>query len=102
MELVTHNDIWQNYIFRNASLSLKLCNNFHLTQMPSETHLIYDLRYATAMTRIFYARIEEALPSAKDENAIWEYYKKYYNTPKGAAQKDESIKKYHDFVQHQR
>lgn len=100
MEPNTHNDIWQNHISPNGSLTMRLMSNFNISK-PSEEVLIYDLRYATAMTRIFYERIKEPLPSASDENAIWEYYKKYYNTQKGAAQKDQSIKKYHCFVQRQ-
>ena len=98
MEPTTHNDIWQNYIHGQAPLCMRLFSNFDIVRTPSESRLIYDLRYATAMTRIFYARIYDALPPSDDENAIWEYYKKYYNTVEGAATKDESIKKYHDFV----
>jgi hypothetical protein len=101
MEPETHNDIWMNFIYSRGPLSLRLFNNFDISKRPDESRLIYDLRYATAMTRIFYLRINDSLPSWDDENAMWEYYKKYYNTSKGAAIKDESIKKYHDFLQHQ-
>ena len=99
MEPRTHNDIWQNFILTDNKLGLRLFNNFDVNRMPSEARLIYDLRYATAITRLFYLRIREPLPSANDVNAIWDYYKKYYNTVQGKAVKDESIKKYHDFVQ---
>jgi hypothetical protein len=102
MEPMTYNDIWQTYINKDPSLNLKMIMHFQCNKMPSEEWLIYDLRFATAMTRLFYARINEPLPSAKDENAIWEYYKKYYNTSKGAAVKDISIQRYHDFVQSHR
>ena len=98
MEPETHNDIWQNYINNYGALTLRLFSNFDMSRMPSESRLIYDLRYATAMSRLFYARVKEALPSFEDVDAIWEYYKKYYNTPKGAATKEESIRKYRDFV----
>jgi hypothetical protein len=101
MEPGTYNDIWENYIKARGTLTMRLFSNFHLAGMPSEERLIYDLRFATAMTRIHYARIKEPLPAHTDIDAIWEYYKKYYNTSKGAAKKDESIKKYHDFVQPQ-
>jgi hypothetical protein len=98
MEPITYNDIWHNFIIPDTKLSLRLFNSFDVNRMPSEARLIYDLRYATAMTRIFYLRIQEPLPSASDVNAIWEYYKKYYNTSNGAAQKDDAIQKYRDFV----
>jgi len=101
MEPLTHNDIWQNYIYPNGPLTLRLFSNFNITSMPSEDRLIYDLRYATAMARIHYRRIKSPLPLSTNVDSIWEYYKQYYNTPKGKAEKDESIKKYHDFVQSQ-
>ena len=102
MEPVTHNDIWQNYIMPHGSLAMMMFHNFKISSMPSEEMLIYDLRYATAMTRIFYRRIAEALPSCDDVDGIWDYYKTYYNTEKGAATKDDSISRYRDFVQYQR
>jgi hypothetical protein len=99
MEPTTYNDIWQNFIIPDNKLGLRLFNNFDVNRMPSEARLIYDLRFATAMTRIFYLRIQAPLPPADDVNAIWDYYKLYYNTPKGAAEKEDSVKKYREFVQ---
>ncbi len=101
MEPQTHNDIWQNYIYHNGSLTLRLFSNFDIGSMPSESRLIYDLRYATAMARLHYRRVKSPLPLANNVDAIWDYYKQFYNTPKGKATKDESIRKYHDFVRHQ-
>lgn len=100
MEPVTYNDLWHNFILLDNKLSLRFFNNFDVTRMPTEERIIYDLRYATAMTRIFYLRIQEQLPSLNDIDAIWEYYKKYYNTRLGKSQKNASVKNYHDFVQH--
>lgn len=102
MEPETHNDIWRNYLITRQPLVMRLFSNFDISVIPSESRLIYDMRYATAMTRIFYFRVKDSLPPANDENAIWEYYKKYYNTSEGSATKEESIKLYRDFVQHQR
>lgn len=98
MEPDTYNDLWHNYIFNKPYLISILTSNFNIPSMPSYGHMIYDLRFATAMARIFYKRIEEEIPSCKDVNAIWDYYKKYYNTPKGKATKDESISKYKRFI----
>jgi len=98
MEPQTYNDIWQNYIHNQGGLLLKLFSNFGLTYMPAEDILIYDLRFATAMTRIFYQRIKEPLPDYRNVDAIWAYYKKYYNTELGSATKVESINKYTNFL----
>lgn len=100
MEPTTYNDIWQNFIIPDSKIALRLYNNFDVNRMPSEARLIYDLRFATAMSRLFYLRIQAPLPSRHNVNAIWDYYKKYYNTFRGKAQKDESIKKYYDFALH--
>ena len=97
MEPITYNDIWQNYIHKNLSLLLQLNHNFGIHQLPPEDQMVYDLRFATAMARLFYARLPEALPKANDVDAIWEYYKKYYNTPKGKADKLSSLNSYHRF-----
>lgn len=98
MEPATYNDLWHNYIHNKSSLMMMLLSNFGVNYMPDEQRLIYDLRFATAMTRIFYNRVPEALPPANDVNAIWDYYKKYYNTANGAAQKNEAISNYHKFT----
>lgn len=98
MEPETYNDIWSNYIGKNSGLVMMLMHNFDVRNMPSEDRLVYDLKYATAMSRIFYKRIPQLLPSADDINGIWEYYKHYYNTPKGSSEKGSSIKKYKRFI----
>jgi len=98
MEPETYNDIWQNYLRNKTSLTMILFSNFDVNFQPSPDRLIYDLRFATAMTAIFYKRIKEKLPAANDVDAIWDYYKRHYNTVKGKAQKEESIKKYHQFM----
>lgn len=96
MEPATHTDIWINFINFHPSICMKLSLNFAV-HTQSEDRLIYDLRYATAMCRLHYYRNKEKLPSHQDENAIWEYYKKFYNTPLGKAKKEEAISKYHAF-----
>lgn len=98
MEPQTYNDIWQNYIKTNGKLLMAFLSSFHIGFMPPEEMLIYDLRFATAMTRLFYRRILQPIPAATDIDGIWNYYKLYYNTAKGAAVKEDSIKKYYDFI----
>lgn len=97
MEPETYNDLWYNYIQKKPSILLKLVTNFECNRVPDEYRLIYDLRYATAMTRIHYARIPEALPKKENLNGLWLYYKRYYNSL-GKAQEDQTIQKYLSFI----
>lgn len=98
MEPNTYTDIWQNYIKNHGMIVNLLTLNFQCHNMPLPERMIYDLRYATAMARIHYRRVKEGLPPANDVNKIWEYYKKYYNTPLGKAEQEESIKHYRKFL----
>ena len=98
MEPTTYQDIWANYIYPNGSLLNIMSLNFNAGIIPPPERLIYDLSFATVMTRLHYSRFHEPLPPVSDIDAIWEYYKKYYNTSKGKAKKTESIKKYKEFL----
>ena len=94
---VIYNDIWQNYIRIQQSIRLQLLYNFLAPVMPSEERLIYDLRFATAMARIHYARAKEPLPDAKDVDAIYDYYKTFYNSRLDTSDKSKLIADYFKF-----
>lgn len=79
MRAEAHIHLWESYIKSKPDLLLKLVTNFDISRMPSEDRLIYDLRYATAMARIFYLQVYEPIPSKDDLEAIWNYYNRYYN-----------------------
>lgn len=98
MEPATHQDIWINYIYCADSLSTIINLNFNINGKIDAGRMIYDLQYATVMARLHYSRFPEPLPSRNDVNAMFDYYKKYYNTAEGKATKAESIKKYKAFV----
>lgn len=98
MEPKTYNDLWANYIRHRSDISLILGTQFNAYRMPDENRLIYDLEFSTIMARLFYLRISDSLPNAKDENAIYTYYKKYWNTEKGASTQQKSIKAYRNFI----
>jgi len=97
MEPKTYNDIWQNYIKGKSDILLKLLHSFGIINMPDEDRLIYDLRFATAMARLHYMRVQEPLPKLHDLDGLWHYYKNYYNTSNGKADKHESLNKYQLF-----
>lgn len=98
MEPNTYTDIWVNYIRARNQLATLMALHFGCNKIPDIERMIYDLHYATAMARIHYLRMPGNLPDAKDVDGMWDYYKKYYNTEKGKAKKEDSIKKYQDFI----
>lgn len=98
MEPDTYTDIWENYIKNRGALLNMLTLNFDVARIPLPERMVYDLRFATAMARLHYARVKEPLPSAKDVDAIWKYYKKYYNTPLGKAEQESAVKHYQKFL----
>lgn len=98
MEPSTYTDLWINYIRARNKMATLMALHMGCSRIPETERMIYDLHFATAMARIFYLRCSGKLPDAKDVDSIWEYYKKFYNTEKGKAKKDEAIAKYHKFI----
>ena len=98
MEPNTYTDIWVNYIHGRNQLATLMALHFGCNKIPPIERLIYDLHFATAMSRIHYVRVPGNIPDPKDVDGIWDYYKKHYNTEKGKAKKEDSIKKYQDFI----
>lgn len=100
MEPDTHADIWVNFLEYRDELAWLLDDL--LSDRLDENYpdsLVFDLRYATAMARVHYFRVKEALPK-KDKfstyasylKALSEYAKKYYNTELGKATADDYYK----------
>lgn len=88
MEPNTEQDIWENFLgasARRAPLSMKV--NELIGVFPDE--LIGNLYYATAMARVHYWRVPEALPKKSSSPVYYEelakYAKKYFNTYLGKA-----------------
>lgn len=98
MEPATYNDIWERFIKRQSGLMTKIALRFMISAVPDAERMIYDMQFAAMMARVFYRRFKEPIPNATDTNAIWEYYKKYWNTELGAATKKESIDAYKKFA----
>ncbi len=69
----------------NAKLKQSILAACWMDTMPDVEAIVYNLRFATCMTRAFYMRFEEPLPAVDDHLGLANYYKKYYNTSKGAA-----------------
>lgn len=86
LEPLTHSDLW-GYLSRKPELSGLVRGmagyKYHGTNVPPE-EVIHNLGYATAMARIHYWRIPSKLPEPDDLNGLASYWKRHYNTMKGA------------------
>lgn len=76
MEPATHDDIRMN------SMSKDIAKD---TPGWDAGVMVFNLRYSCMMARLLYRRVPVALPAANDIAGQAAYYKKYYNTPLGAA-----------------
>jgi hypothetical protein len=101
-EPFTHDDIWNNYLKYRATLSSKVrsfIQNDDGTTPPDANIMIENPYYACAIARIKYLRAPSALPSNPDDiQSLGEYYKRWYNTPLGAATVDQFVEKYKKFA----
>jgi hypothetical protein len=82
----THKDNWDNFLrfpkqigLRDAIMSLVPPAGFSIGGNVLDTELVWNLPYATAMARIKYYRVKEALPAADDMQGLAEYWDKHYN-----------------------
>lgn len=66
--------------------SRRLPDGYH-----SRDRLVYDLRYATQIARLKYWLDPEPLPYPEDMGGMWSYYKRVWNTPAGAATKEQFV-----------
>lgn len=117
IEPATYHDLFENYFIRHMetaySLSageykeflrrrIKLRNDltkFELsTKEDFEYNLIGNLYYSTAIARIIYYRVPEALPAADNIQDLAKYYKKYYNTESGKASISSFVRNYKKYV----
>lgn len=92
MEPATHDDIWENWLQYKAIADA-------VRQLGSEgRHLPGNLYYATAMARCHYLRVSEALPNPVNPDAIADYWKRHYNTIKGAGDPAKAVKHYQELA----
>ena len=96
MEGEDHDDIWNNYLKYHPQLAMKI--KTYAVGFPSNDLCVHNDTYAICMARVHYLRAPEALPDCHDLNAIWTLYKLRYNTPGGAATKDQFYHNYKHFV----
>lgn len=98
MESFTHDSIWNTYVSQHASLARLILNSNQYLQRPSAFHMIWNLKYATQMARLFWLRVNDPLPEANDIDAIAKYWKVYWNTSKGKGKIEDFVLNYKLFI----
>lgn len=99
MEPATHKDLWLNYLNYQPELkSAVLSYLSHKDESSAPAELVFNLAYATLMSRIHYRRVKEVLPQADDLQGLGRYWKKYYNTELGKGTVEEFVRNYTNFV----
>lgn len=97
MEPATYIDLINNYLFYKTDLRERLMPlqarvPAGFAQLPSN-HM-----YAAAMCRVHYRRFKAPLPPAGAVERLGEYWKKYYNTEKGAGTFEHFVEAYNEMV----
>lgn len=90
----THADYYRHFLRYNTDLRMKCIRlaSFFSGDIPDPQEMWGNWVYASAMCRVHYRRVKEALPPASDALAMAQYHKKYFNTVKGKTKVEESIK----------
>lgn len=102
MEPATTLDIWVNYLNqRGGRRRTEIRNGIErlcLIHRGKVEQVIGNLYYAAAMCAVHYYRAPGRLPKQGDVKGYAEYWKKYYNTEKGAGTIDHFMKAWQDQV----
>jgi hypothetical protein len=95
-EPADHDDLWKGYIERSQGLTSAVKSLLPEGVTPSAACLIPYPIYAAAICRLHYSRIPARIPLTLGEQAA--YYKRYYNSPEGAATPEEYLRNWARFV----
>lgn len=81
-----------SYIKRDPEKIKTICQACNLVSLPEDVNaVIWNLRFAVLITRMFYYRIVDALPKSENAQEMYQYYKKFYNSAAGAATEDRDL-----------
>jgi hypothetical protein len=89
MEPVTESDLWDHYLAYRDNLRRRVVRVTGRT--GPGPWLASDLAYQTVMTRIHYLRVPSPLPAHDDLPGLADYWKRHYNTYRGAGRPSEFI-----------
>lgn len=100
MEPASYDDLVKNYLNRERNFPLKarILAALFTEVLPSADALAWNMRLAVIMARLLYLRVPESLPSADDLPGMAAYYKRFYNTARGAATTQQFIANYTKWV----
>lgn len=98
MQPDTHDNIWDTTLMKHSSLGFRLMSACNYGIRPKAEFMIYNLRYASMMARVFWLHVKEDMPKEDDLDTIWYLYKKYWNTSSGKATKEEFFENYSRYV----
>ncbi len=96
IEPSTHDDIWRNYLRFRPRLNDRVARLAAIEPTRPE-QLITNLAYATAIARVHYLRVPAPLPDADDLGGLARYWKRHFNTHKGAGTVAGFIESYRRF-----
>ncbi|MCP4060720.1 MAG: hypothetical protein GY738_26250 [Pseudoalteromonas sp.] len=90
MEPATEDDVWGNCdaldnVDFNYNISSLQIDRARYGLALNGKDLVLSPTYACAMARLKYSMDSEPLPDYNDFKAVYEYYKRIYNTPLGAS-----------------
>jgi hypothetical protein len=93
MEPGDFNDIWQNFLKYQSRLGDEIAA-LASTQPPRPIEMQDNDPFAIAMARVHYYRVPHPLPDPSNLEALWTYYKTYYNSMLGAATREQFVTNY--------
>ncbi len=99
MEKGTFNDLWRSLNDENSNLhkyAIKILLACDLSHQPDAEDMEGNLYLATAMARVYYARVRNPIPTNLDDMSL--YAKKYWNTEYGKATAEDYLSAYYRFT----
>jgi hypothetical protein len=97
MEPATERDIWDRYLVYRPHLQ-KAVHRASGVSGPDESALELNLAYQIAMCRIHYLRVPEYFPDPNDVWGLARYWKRFYNTRRGAGTENEFVHAYRKYI----
>lgn len=97
MEPATHDDIWKNFLAFKEALRDAVAREAACGIGGDARELVGNLNYAVAMCRVHYLRAPGAVPIDRLGQA--RYWKKWYNTERGAGSVEEYMRNWARYVE---
>ena len=97
MEPATHDSLWDHYLRYRRPLR-EYAESISPNKGGRHEQLVYDLRYATFMTRIKYLGDRNPIPGGDEFEELAAYWKRVYNTHLGAGTVEDFLIKYKNTV----